>query len=316
MSLRFQEHIYNERFPSRLDRWLKRTYPGCAQSTIEKNIRERFIRLNGAKTTAGATLAYGDVVSVELHLHQKIEASCKHTPPKDVAYDFSKLVLDETPEFLVINKPSGLDVQGGAHVAQNIDDWLKAKSNEYRLVHRIDRATSGLLIVAKTLSIAVYLTKMFREHQIKKHYRAIVCGNIEPNTGQIELPISMCAGTSNVIIDPECGKSAATHYRRLFYNSGGDWSDVDLMPQTGRKHQLRVHMAAVGHPIVGDKKYGAPLQAPPAGKSLQAPPAGKCAPKGTLFLHAWTISFACPTDSGEVKSWCAPLPEYWPIERE
>ncbi|MDR1907607.1 MAG: RluA family pseudouridine synthase [Holosporales bacterium] len=308
MSLSYKDYVYNEDFPSRLDRWLKRQYSGCTQGAIEKSIRARFIRVNGIRTSAGAALSAGDTVSVEIHLHQKWEDLAPVSSEKVVSYSFNDIVLDETPEFMIMNKPSGLDVQGGMHVSANIDDWLKSKSREYRLVHRIDRATSGLLIVAKTLSVAVFLTRMFREHKIKKCYRAIVYGKLVPDVGQITLPISPHGSSPSLMaVDRNSGKPSITNYKVLHYNAEGNWSDVELMPMTGRKHQLRVHMSAIGHPIAGDDKYDVSKKALYLIDGI---------PRNALLLHAWRISFAQPIGNKvQARSWVAPLPGYWPSKQ-
>ncbi|MDR1207772.1 MAG: RluA family pseudouridine synthase [Holosporales bacterium] len=295
MSLTYQHFTYDMEVSSRLDRWLKRKYNGCTQGAIEKAIRARFVRVNGEKTSAGTALTIGTSVSVEIHLHQKWEEMSHDVLCPTVAYSFDSLILDETADFLILNKPSGLDVQGGSHVHENIDDWLRTKSSEYRLVHRIDRATSGLLIVAKSLSSAISITQMFRIRNVKKCYRAIVVGELASKAGEINLPIAnhpkiasmMAVGTND-------GKDASTNYRLKNFNPQENWSDVELFPLTGRKHQLRLHMSAIGHPIIGDDKYGGHLHLADM-------------PKNVLLLHAWRISLPAVG-----LRWEAPLPTYWP----
>jgi 23S rRNA pseudouridine955/2504/2580 synthase len=348
MALTYQHFSYDIEVSSRLDRWLKRKYNGCTQGAIEKAIRARFVRVNGEKASAGTALTLGANVSVEIHLHQKWEEMSHDVPRPTVTYSFDSLILDETADFLILNKPSGLDVQGGSHVHENIDDWLRTKSSEFRLVHRIDRATSGLLIVAKSLSSAISITQMFRTRNVKKCYRAIVVGELACKSGEINLPIAnhpkiaslMAIGTNrlrskslesdDVLRGPfgqankalrgesekalrgssdgvlRCpskkalrgqldeGKDASTNYRLKSFNPLENWSDVELFPLTGRKHQLRLHLSAIGHPIVGDDKYGRPSHLTNR-------------PKNVLLLHAWRISLP-----GVGLRWEAPLPEYWP----
>jgi 23S rRNA pseudouridine955/2504/2580 synthase len=319
----FHDVIYNADFPSRLDRWLRRQYAGCTQGALERAIRSHFVRVNDLKTTAGSALNFGDKISVEIHLHQKWVNMSADEPPKVVNYNFDDLILDETADLIVINKPSGLDVQGGTRVHMNIDDWLQSKSNEYRLVHRIDRATSGLLIVAKTLKSAVTLSRMFRDQKIKKRYRAIVFGkvlegeinmpivsspkpssprrvypnNVQPNVQNAPRKIPRLVMNQLVAIESASTKKPSiTKYKGLYYNPRENWSDVELTPLTGRKHQLRIHLSAIGHPIVGDEKYDL---------SKKALYLLNSTPAHTLLLHAWKIS----THQG---SWVAPLPSYWP----
>ncbi|MDR2464053.1 MAG: RluA family pseudouridine synthase [Holosporales bacterium] len=299
MPLLFVDFVYCEDFSSRLDRWLKRKYEGCTHGVIEKSIRNRLIRVNGMKTTSGVKLVAGDKISVEVRLHERLQELSTNVPLKNVDYSLDDLIIDETPEFLIINKPAGLNVQGGKNVEMNVDEWLKTKSTEYRLVHRIDRATSGLLLIAKTLSSAVYLTKLFRERKIKKTYRAIVFGKMLTTTGDVTLPISDNKKDITTQIDTERGKTAITRYNVLFYNSAENWSDVELTPLTGRKHQLRIHMTAIGHPIVGDEKYDLLKKTfYLLGTTI----------KKTLFLHSWKISFV----QNRMYSWTAALPNYWP----
>jgi 23S rRNA pseudouridine955/2504/2580 synthase len=295
MSLTYQHFTYDIEASSRLDRWLKRKYNGCTQGAIEKAIRARFVRVNGGKTSAGTSLNLGTNISVEIHLHKKWTEMSHDLPRPAVTYSFDSLIFDETADFLILNKPSGLDVQGGSHVHKNIDDWLRTKSREYRLVHRIDRATSGLLIVAKSLSSAISIAQMFRARDVKKCYRAIVVGELASNVGEINFPIANHPKTASLMaIGTGHGKEALTKYRLIRFNQLENWSDVELFPLTGRKHQLRLHLSAIGHPIVGDDKYGGCSQLAHL-------------PEKVLFLHAWRISL--PSIG---LRWEAPLPAYWP----
>lgn len=291
MALTYYSTTYQEDFPSRLDRWLRRRYPSLTQGVVQKALRDRFIRVNHAKSQASTSLQQGDVVSVEIHLHERwiaLSSSERSTPPTP---DFSSLILDETNDLLIINKPSGLDVQGGTKVQVHLDAWLKRTYPDARLVHRIDKATSGLLCVAKNLRMAMLLTDLFRNRQVHKTYRAIVWGRLHPQKGRISEPIHDVDGRIPA-------RPAQTEYRVI--RKGSFWSDVELTPLTGRKHQLRIHMAGKGNPILGDKKYDI------EGKTL-----GLLPPKGVLFLHAHRLSF-CDAD-GKVNSWVAPLPSHWPF---
>ncbi|MDR3285513.1 MAG: RluA family pseudouridine synthase [Holosporales bacterium] len=253
MTLQYKVFFYEYDFEMRLDRWLRRKYGEIFQGTIEKKVREHFIRVNDKKIKPQVKLINGDRISVEIHLHNKLETQNKFEIPNNNASDFSNLILQENEDFLVLNKPSGLDVQGGKNVKENIDLWLKSFSNQYRLVHRLDRDTSGILLIAKTLSSAVFFTKLFRERKIQKIYRAIVLGSLTP---QGKISASLSEGAQGLMqIDEIYGKSAETAYKTIFYNSMENWSDIELEPHTGRKHQLRVHMAFAGNPIIGDKKY-------------------------------------------------------------
>lgn len=274
----------------RLDRWIKRRYPVCTQGVIEKALRKRFIRVNGVKQAAGTPLEAGDQVNIEIHLHHEWDTASKTETtrqcPSSGKMDWRPLIIDETLDFLILNKPSGMDVQGGTNVGTNLADALSTKG--YRLVHRIDRATSGLLIVAKTLSAAVFLTGLFREHKVRKTYRAIVLGKLSQPSGVIELPI---------LVKGE-HRAAQTRFKVVFEEVHGHWTDVTLSPLTGRKHQLRIHMASLGHPIVGDQKYDTDGQ-------TEGLLSGKA-----MFLHAQSLMFHDKT--GKERKWKVPLPPYWP----
>lgn len=294
MALTYQFETYSEDFAMRLDRWLKRRYGACTQGMIEKALRKRFIRINGVKQAAGTLLEAGDQIGVEIHMHQEWEALSKRAEEAAQAkrrtrsggIDLAPLVVDETADFLILNKPSGMDVQGGTNVDHNLADALSMKG--YRLVHRIDRATSGLLIVAKTLSAAVFLTRLFRDHKVQKTYRAIVLGRMSRASGEVNLPIRT----------PNGQRSAQTRYRVVREDPNGRWTDVELSPLTGRKHQLRIHMASLGHPIVGDRKYDV------EGRTFGM------FPEKVLFLHAQRITFRDKT--GSRRTGVVPLPPYWP----
>lgn len=290
MALTYHSVTYDEDFSTRLDRWLRRSYPALTQGAVQKALRDRFVRVNQAKSQASTTLKKGDRISVEIHLHQRWKALEKPERPLVATPDFSPLILDETEDLLVLNKPSGLDVQGGTKVQVHLDAWLKRAYPEARLVHRIDKATSGLLCVAKNLKTAIRLTELFRTRQVHKTYRAVIWGRPQSQKGDIRTPLPDAQGHP---------RSLSAHTRYNVLAEGALWSDVELTPFTGRKHQLRLHMAGEGHPILGDRKYDT------EGKTL-----GLLPPRGVLFLHAYQISF-CGA-SGEKSSWTAPLPSYWP----
>lgn len=291
MALTYVHETYSEDFESRLDKWLMRRYPALTQGKIQKSLRERFVRVNSAKSSASTHLKKGDKISIEVHLDTQWLAQAKDRKPTrgcSIQTDFSSLILEESEDILVLNKPSGLDVQGGTKVAIHLDGWLKCYCKESRLVHRIDKMTSGLLLVAKNLRTAVFLAERFRHNEIKKTYRAIVSGHFFHSKGIIETPIGDGV---------EGEKDAITHYSIV--REATQWTEVELKPQTGRKHQLRIHMASLGHPIIGDTKY-----------DLERQTIGLLSPKTVLFLHAYCLNFV--ESSGRQKAWQAPLPEYWP----
>ncbi|MES1203764.1 MAG: RluA family pseudouridine synthase [Pseudomonadota bacterium] len=169
-------------------------------------------------------------------------------------------LIHEDAHILAFNKPAGLAVQGGSGVTQNLEDMLAAfaKSNGKRphLVHRLDRETSGVIVAARTKPAAAFLSEAFAGRNAKKTYLAIVCGGApDPEQGEIDLPLQKAnrKGLDIMEVSP-VGQAALTRYRTLAANPQA--ALVQLAPQTGRMHQLRAHLAAIGRPIAGDGKYG------------------------------------------------------------
>jgi tRNA pseudouridine32 synthase/23S rRNA pseudouridine746 synthase len=183
--------------------------------------------------------------------------------PDDIAYARS-LLIHEDAHMLVFNKPAGLAVQGGSGVTRSLEDLLAAfaKSNgkRPRLVHRLDRDTSGVIVAARTKPAAAFLSQAFAGRDAKKSYLAVVCGGApEPRGGEIDLPLKKASRKGLDVMDiaraSEPGAQAAlTRYRTLAAAPGA--ALLELEPETGRMHQLRAHLAAIGRPIAGDGKYG------------------------------------------------------------
>ncbi|WP_395779865.1 RluA family pseudouridine synthase [Aquidulcibacter sp.] len=212
------------------------------------------------------------------------------------------LVFYEDDALIAFNKPSGLPVQGGSGITRDVDRLLAAfttrKGRKPKLVHRLDRETSGLLIVAKTSPAAAHLSAQFAERQLEKRYLALVGGKLTAEVGQIDLPlVKIKSGGLDLMRAANMGdtdaQTALTSYRVL--SSGPAASLVEVAPQTGRMHQIRVHFAAIGHALAGDTKYGGPLML-----------AGKTCPR--LMLHAATLDFTQPT-TGEPMRLNVPPPD-------
>jgi tRNA pseudouridine32 synthase/23S rRNA pseudouridine746 synthase len=206
-------------------------------------------------------------------------------------------LLHEDAHILVFNKPSGLAVQGGAGVTRSLEDLLAAfaKSNgkRPRLVHRLDRETSGVMVAARTKPAAAELSEAFAGRDVEKTYLAIVCGGApQPPEGEIDLPLrkSSRRGLDIMEID-RAGQAALSRYRTLAASS--DAALLELRPETGRMHQLRAHLAAIGHPIAGDGKYGGLFRLGP----LEIP---------RLMLHAAALDL--PHPAGGRRRFEAPLP--------
>ena len=272
---------------SRLDRFLRRLVPGLAQGSIERMLRNGLIRVDGAKAKANSRINAGQSVRLPPDLQPSSKKSTSPSPHviahADVRQKFDDMVLAEGRGWLAINKPSGLAVQGGTSIALHIDGMLQAlaayTNGRLRLVHRLDKDTSGVLLLAKTLESARTLTEAFQRHKIEKTYLAIVIG-ITAVSGKIRAPLKKLVRRvgEKMVVDDD-GQDATTLYRRIDH-AGRKLSLVALRPVSGRTHQLRVHMQYINTPICGDGKYGGDA----------AYLGGKVARR--LHLHAWQVKLA------------------------
>ena len=287
----------------RLDRWFKRHYPAVSHGRLEKLLRTGQIRVDGARAKSNDRLAPGQIIRVP-PIEPDTAKPKRQTPPvseKDARFVRS-LVLHEAAQFFVLNKPSGLAVQGGTKTTRHLDALLPAlagKGEERpRLIHRLDRDTSGVIVIARGASAAASLAALFRTKAVTKIYWALVHGVPVPRIGTIDLALAKEGGRGNERMEPQDedadeGQRAITHYE-VVSNVAHRFSWVALMPVTGRTHQLRAHLAAIGHPIVGDPKYGAPEDFGEIPKGLQ--------------LHARQINV--PTGKRRTVSVKAPLPQH------
>ncbi len=248
----------------RLDRWFKRHLPDTSFNVVSRWARTGQLRLDGARATPATRIAAGQQIRVP-----PAEAPATSNRPTRVREPLSadqeefahSLVVHRTRHALVLDKPPGLATQGGTGTNEHVDQLLDALSFESehrpRLVHRLDKDTSGALLVARSPRAAAVYSKNFASRSARKVYWAVVMGLPAVTDGVIDLPLSKQPGSGGekMHVDEENGAAAKTRYR-VIDRAGKRASWVELQPFTGRTHQLRVHMAAIGHPIVGDGKYG------------------------------------------------------------
>ncbi|HEX8555707.1 MAG TPA: RluA family pseudouridine synthase [Sphingomonas sp.] len=248
----------------RLDRWFKRHLPDTSFTTVAKWARTGQLRVDGARATPGDRIVAGQQLRVpppEAKLDTPRPVKERAPLSEDQVAFAQSLVIHRDAQALVLDKPPGLATQGGTKTTEHVDNLLDAlefgSGQRPKLVHRLDKDTSGALLVARTSRAAAFFAKAFSSRTARKSYWALVVGVPSIDDGMIELPIGKQPGTGGekMQVDEENGSPARTRYR-VIERAGNRTCWVELQPFTGRTHQLRVHMAAIGHPIVGDGKYG------------------------------------------------------------
>lgn len=250
----------------RLDRWFQRHLPDVGFNLVSRWSRTGQLRVDGARAAPGDRIADGQTIRVP-PAEAKPEAAEKprrvrvvDLTPDEIAYA-QEMVIHRDAQAIVINKPPGLATQGGtktdAHVDKLLDALLFDAESRPKLVHRLDKDTSGALLLARTSRSAAHFAKAFSSRTARKVYWALVMGVPSIEDGMIDLPIAKQPGTGGekMHVDEAVGLPARSRYR-VIERAGNRAAWVELQPYTGRTHQLRVHLAAIGHPIVGDGKYG------------------------------------------------------------
>ncbi len=249
----------------RLDRWFKRHLPDASFNLVSRWARTGQLRVDGKRATPGDRIKAGQQIRVppaDGVVVTEAKAIRKRPELSDDEMAFAQeLVIHKDASALVINKPPGLATQGGTKTTEHVDGlldglWFDAEGRP-KLVHRLDKDTSGALLIARNSKAAAHFAKAFSSRTARKVYWALIVGVPSIEDGMIELPIAKQPGTGGekMHVDEKEGAAARTRYR-VIERAGNTAAWVELQPYTGRTHQLRVHMAAIGHPIVGDGKYG------------------------------------------------------------
>ena len=294
----------------RLDRWFRVHFPEVGYSYLQKLLRSGQVRIDGKRVQANARVEAGQQVRVPAVVRQPAKPRPSMVPPLGLSKgdrDFIEgLILYEDEHVVVLNKPYGVAVQGGTGTKRHIDGLLAGMADRFgdrpRLVHRLDRDTTGVLLVAKHRDAAAKLGRIFQTRSAAKTYWALVKGVPKPPQGKVEAALVKAAGPDGdrvrKALPGEQAKAmhATTHYSvidRVAHKAA--W--VSLKPVTGRQHQLRAHMALIGNPIVGDNKYEGDKVLADSGIE----------PK--LHLHARRIVIPHPASGGNIDV-TAPLPEH------
>jgi 23S rRNA pseudouridine955/2504/2580 synthase len=249
---------------ARLDRWFKRNLPQIGFATVSRWARTGQVRVDGKRADPADRVVKGQVIRVPPGGSEPAGKAPRARKPltEDQLAMADAMVIHRDRSAIVLNKPPGLATQGGSgtfeHVDGLLDAYVRGDGPRPRLVHRLDKDTSGVLLIAATPGSAAFFSRRFSGRSARKIYWALVVGIPDIKDGLIELPLSKQPGTGGekMMVDESGeGQPARTRYRVLD-RAGNSAAWVELQPLTGRTHQLRVHMAAIGHPIVGDGKYG------------------------------------------------------------
>jgi len=240
----------------RLDNWLLRVAKGVPKSHIYKVVRSGQVRVNGGRVKVSRRLLSGDTVRVP-PMHMRTSSAVR--VPDKLQQALRAAIVMETDDFIVINKPAGIAVHGGSGLAFGAIDGLRQalQSPKLELAHRLDRGTSGALLVARDRKRCRMLQELFRTGLVGKRYVALASGAWPQNTSTVSEPLlanAEKAGERRVVVDHAAGKPSVTHFKVL--RSFAVATELAVTLETGRTHQIRVHAAHTGNPLVGDERYG------------------------------------------------------------
>ncbi len=280
----------------RLDRWLKENLEDISYPEIQKLIRKGQIRVQGGRkksnyrVNAGEKIWFPPGYAISNMINKKIQ------PQSVISLD--KITIYEDDSLLIIDKPYGLSTQGGTNVRHHLDRLLAEENehseNKYRLVHRLDKYTSGAMIIAKKRDVASYYTRAFLNKQIKKCYLALTNGEFDKEKGVIELPLRKPQAKTE-ILKQSILQEAITRYE-VIASTKDKISLLKLEPVTGRKHQIRKHLSMLNTPIIGDTKYSTHNVPEKVEKRF--------------YLHSYIINFPSYTGEGDITV-KASLPRYF-----
>jgi 23S rRNA pseudouridine955/2504/2580 synthase len=274
--------VDDDRDGQRIDNFLLGQLKGAPRSLIYRILRTGEVRINGKRAKPDTRIAGGDLIRIP---PVRLDAPTDHgEPPAAPMERVAASIVYEDKALLALNKPSGIATHGGSGISFGIIELMRKlrPTESLELVHRLDRDTSGLLVIAKKRSALTELQRLIREGRLEKRYLTLLVGEIPQKPFTVDQPLlksTLQGGERMVRVDPE-GKASVSHFKRIDLLGGHSYTEVRI--DTGRTHQIRVHSAHVGHPVAGDEKYGDKE----ANKSLKASGLKR------LFLHAASLRFA------------------------
>ncbi len=279
--------ISEDQAGQRIDNFLLNYLKGVPKTRIYKMLRKGEVRISGGRIKPPYRLQAGDLIRIP-PVHQKPQKEGPSASLNDVKR-LEQAIIYESKRLIVINKPAGIAVHGGSGLSFGVIEAMRSLRSELpylELVHRLDRATSGCLMIAKRRSTLRYLHLQLRERQINKTYHAVVAGHWPEKLTRVDFALqkSVIKSGERISVVSDSGKASLTHFKLLKDMSQS--SLIEARPATGRTHQIRVHCAASGHPICGDSRYDINSQSPFSDR---------------LYLHAYSLEFRESEDAEKTK---------------